>query len=83
MSTQNGEGGPRSIPNWDHETGSITAKRLEITEDAARVHVWTSNAPEDSIELTYSDKRWTMHELCPVHFIAKSATGKCWNCEEE
>jgi hypothetical protein len=65
------------------ETGSITAHRLEITETAAGIHVWTSAAPDDSVELTHNDKRWTVQPFCGKHHMQKSAAGKCWSCEDE
>lgn len=63
------------------ETGSLTAARLDITEEEASVHVWTSQVPEDVDDRTPDQKRWDRQTLCGGCFQIKSSGGKC-HCDE-
>jgi len=62
-------------------TGSITAARLEITEGEASKHVWKS-VTEETVEYTSATMPWKT-DVCGIHFIQRSAKGKCWICEED
>jgi hypothetical protein len=70
------------LDGWIHETGSLTADRLEITESDASKHVWKGMMGDADAEVSESERNWKRNQnRCDVCFTYKSSSGRCM-CNE-